>query len=729
MLSFTDILKAIKSKFLWILGSLILVGGIMYYVTSKMDKKFKSKAQFSTGITEVSEITFGESKEVNQPFAIAQRFTNLIEMMRSRNCVNMLQYRLLEHELVSETPFRKPNHVPPLTPAFKKELLKYLHKKLDSNIVLISSLKLDQDIINYLKLYHYEEEELFSKILIKRVPDSDFIMIEVESEDAQLSAFIANTYVREFITFYDVQKSTKSAGSVNFFERMAKLKKRELDEKVNELKAYKLRNRVINLYEQTKSIVNQLSSVEIMREQENMKISSRGKAADEIDEKFTSKEKKYYEVVSLKINKDIEEIKNKIAVLNNRYLTSNMNDVAAKDSVLILRESMDKLILQASDEAIMNPNEVKKELIARKLHSELEVEIAIKTVASIDKDIERLQGIISSFAPMEASIGAFEREISVASEVYLLVLNKLNVAQFSALNDNNSLKQAEFAQAADHPESSKKVMILALSLGLTLILSFMIVVGLAYFDQTFYSVSRFKEISGFNTIGFLPLLNNHELSIQQIFENNSTLPEERLFVRNVRKIRQVLESNNKDDKFILFTGTKNAEGKSLLVLALAYAFGLRSKKVLIIDANFRNANLTKMLNAKAYLSPLATENIENAITQTQYAFVDILGCEVSNLSPSEIFGQRLSSNDFEMIKSKYDYIFIEGPSLQLWSDSRELSDYVDKVITVFAAHHSLSVNDNEAISFIEGLGDKHIGAVLNKVTSLNIPELKLHKNS
>lgn len=725
MLSASDIFKAIRNKIWWILAVLILVTGVMYYITSKMAKKYKSKAQFSTGITESSEITLGESKEVNQPFAIAQRFTNLVEMMRSRQCVSMVQFRLLEHELTDSVAFRQPEHLPKLSPENKKILLDRLHAKLDSGDVLTLSNKTDNDINNYIKAYNYDQDDLLNRTTMKRVPDSDFISVEVESENARLSAFLANIFVTEFIKFYDNQRSYKTAGSVNFFEKMARLKKKELDAKVNELKTFKLKNRVINLYEQTKSIVNQLSSVEIMREQENMKISSRERAADEIGEKFTSKDKKYYEVVSLKINNEIEDLKLKINKLNEKYLSSNMMDKSAKDSVDLLHKEMTVLIEKASDEAIVNPNEVKKELISRKLHSELEVEIALKTVASIDKDIERLQGIISTFAPMEASIGAYEREISVASEVYLLVLNKLNVAQFAALNDNNSLKQAEIAQVPEKPESSKKVMILALSLGVTIILCLMVVIGMAYFDETFYNTLRFETTTGFHLISFLPELKVSELSIKKLFTSTELSQEEILFSRNIRKIRQEIESNSHNHQSILFTGTKLGEGKSLTIIALANAFSLAGKTVLIVDANFKNATLTQLLNGNKYLSPETEDkNLDLSTSKTSINNVDIIGCEVNNASPSEIFGKLLNQQDFNNLKNKYDYILIEGPSLQLWADSREISDMVDAVITIFAAHHSISVNDKEALNFIYSLEEKHLGSILNIVHTSEIPEFQ-----
>ena len=70
---------------------------------------------------------------------------------------------------------------------------------------------------------------------------------------------------------------------------------------------------------------------------------------------------------------------------------------------------------------------------------------------------------------------------------------------------------------------------------------------------------------------------------------------------------------------------------------------------------------------------------------------------------------------------------MEGPCLQQWSDSRELAHLATHVVTVFAAHHALSDNDQEAISFINGLAEKHLGAILNMVPLDEIVALKNKK--
>ncbi|MBK8292827.1 MAG: hypothetical protein IPK96_19710 [Flammeovirgaceae bacterium] len=65
--------------------------------------------------------------------------------------------------------------------------------------------------------------------------------------------------------------------------------------------------------------------------------------------------------------------------------------------------------------------------------------------------------------------------------------------------------------------------------------------------------------------------------------------------------------------------------------------------------------------------------------------------------------------------TKYDYILMEGPSLNEYSDTKELIDYVDKVITVFGAETTLNNLDKESIQFLKSIRGKFLGALLNRV--------------
>ena len=63
----------------------------------------------------------------------------------------------------------------------------------------------------------------------------------------------------------------------------------------------------------------------------------------------------------------------------------------------------------------------------------------------------------------------------------------------------------------------------------------------------------------------------------------------------------------------------------------------------------------------------------------------------------------------------YDYIFLEGPPLNDFSDSKELTQYVDGIVAIFSARQAIKQIDKESIKFFKNLNGKFCGSVLNMV--------------
>lgn len=95
--------------------------------------------------------------------------------------------------------------------------------------------------------------------------------------------------------------------------------------------------------------------------------------------------------------------------------------------------------------------------------------------------------------------------------------------------------------------------------------------------------------------------------------------------------------------------------------------------------------------------------------------MDIIGNIGGKDSPSEILAGRDFKEVIDNLSSQYDYILMEGPSLNEYSDTKELIEYVDRVITVFGAERTLSHLDRESIQYLKSIRDKLLGSVLNRV--------------
>src|SRR5205085_3430295 len=144
------------------------------------------------------------------------------------------------------------------------------------------------------------------------------------------------------------------------------------------------------------------------------------------------------------------------------------------------------------------------------------------------------------------------------------------------------------------------------------------------------------------------------------------------------------ESSGK--KIFLITSTKRLEGKTTVIQALAATLLLSNKRVLIIDTNFSNTDLTKIFNAKLSLEkmdvtePVRFDQVPEMVSHTQYKGLDILGSAGGNYTPAEVLGRNNIIEHLSELADYYDYILLEGASMNDYSDSFELTRYVESVV-------------------------------------------------
>ncbi|MES2389862.1 MAG: AAA family ATPase [Bacteroidota bacterium] len=709
----------VRNKYVLIFVPLTTLAAV-FYITSNLPLTFKSKAQMATGITESSQVSLNEQESL-QPFMIANAFSNLIESMKGRPIVSLVSYKLILHDLYDEKPFR--NIDEPSTENSKKVLQSagFGHRT-NADPVMPSALTVQNNaqVQKLLEIYHYDFESLSKKLKIERVGGSDFLSIEFESENPELSAFVVNTVCAEFIRTNKNYRAVQSQSNVDFFARLADRKKGELDNKVNSLKSFKLQNQVINLYEQTKALVDQISSQEGKLEDEKKKIPALKKVLADINGRFTNKDRLFFESQAGILNRKISFLKDRINAMNGRYLDSRQQDTALLDSIKVVRRIMDEQVRLMSETFFINPTATKQDLIVRKVNSELDLQMAYGASESIEQELRRLRAIVASYAPMEASIGAYEREIQVASEVYLLILNKLNSAQFAGMNLGGSLRQVEYATPADKPEPSKRAIILALSAIISLVLCIVVIFILEYMDNNIKTPMRFKRLTNMHLLGYFNALTASNIDLNNLFRSGDDNFEDQTFSQLCRNFRHRFELDTIGKKVVLFVSPKGGEGKTFTIATLTYSLQMIGKKILIIDTNFSSPRLTEVYKATSSLNTINNDNFRKAIVHTQIEGVDIIGASRSPMSPVEIFAGKDFQKILNDLSQDYDYIFMESGQLSNAPSARELMRYADTVVSVYAADTILTNADISANNMLRGLQDKFAGALLNRVDMYNM---------
>jgi Mrp family chromosome partitioning ATPase/uncharacterized protein involved in exopolysaccharide biosynthesis len=715
-----DLIKFVKilmmRKFV-LIGIPIFTMTLSYFLLKHTPDVYRSKAKIATGITDDFKTSI-EDSESRKPHVIANKFSNLIELIKARPVIDLLSYKLILNDLTEDYHFRDDGEfLSSLSQDRISQVLSVCQSKYDSLDMLTSMNESERTLIEILEEKKYDYKNLIEKIKVYRLDMSDFIEIEFESENPHLSSFVVNQLITEFIKYYKYISSKKSDNSVNFFRDLAEQKKQELDDIVNRMKNYKLQNGIINLYEQTEAIVDQIAKVEIMREEDNKLISSLNEAIKEIDRKLTGREALYAEANMRPYHQEISQLKEEIQSVNQQVIFGSSSDEALRGYLNDLKDSLNVKVKLLTDEIVVDPNVSKQDLITKRIEYTLQLEIAKNSVISIDKELERLYNVAAGFAPSEAFISSYSREISVAEEVYILMLNKLNTATFNSLNLAGAINQIEEAIPADKPEASKKLLLMILSGIVSFVFTVVIIFILEYLDLTVKSPLEFNLLVNLPLIGIINQLKANKLDLKDIFNNLNTSTEFTSFKQLLRMLRVEVENNIGNKGSLLVTSTRRATGKTLHIISLAYSLSLTGKRVLIIDANLSNNQLTRQFNVKPTFQQILSgeSDLQTGIQKTEWDNIDIVGCEKSTLSPVEINGSQSIKELIDQGSLIYDYVLIEGAQLNNSSDSKELLKYVNNLLVIFSASDAISNADKNSIEFLKEQKNKFVGAVLNNV--------------
>ncbi len=751
----------------WIILAVSALASVAtFLVTRQQDQVYLSKALIATGITESTAPTAAvEQGGTPRPFEIENQFSNLKEILRSKTVMGLLSLRLVEHDLLADRPFRdweelrekysddalgralelfRAKFEPGAATVSASTLFgeaeeDYVSGRLadDSTIVdepvprMVADREVfgntaDDDFLkDVLRTMGYNYASLVSAMAVYRVGNTDYMRLEFRSESPELAAFMANTLAEEFIQYYSRVKSERSDNSVEFFTRLSFEKKKELDRKNEELKQYKLENQIVNIGDQSAARIAQIQTLELQREQENKRIPASQQAIRAIERELSGAEAAVgaKQANSLRV----QTLRDELTDLGNEAVAitaAGGDDADIRRRMEEKRREINAVItgLAAEDPELSNTT---ADLLATKLQLEIDLEVARAGVRSIDRELGRLRGTVGGFVEGDATIQNMEREIELVQGEYLDYVNKLNMAKLMSMTSGNQLSLIEPGEVPDSPEPSKTLFLSAFAGGLALAFSVSLIFGLAYLDFSLKSPTRFRRMTDVPLIGYLNRLKHDNLDLDTFFNTRSHDPELETFKQLLRKVRFQLEQHNA--KRILVTSTKQHEGKSFLIISLAYSLSLNNKKVLIIDTNFKNNTLTEMLQTDDRENLLSNHKLigdarleeefttTGIISRTNHSGIDLIGSKGGYNSPSEIFAGKNFDKLLDGLELTYDYIFLEGSAMNDYSDTQELVPYVDHVMAVFSAETELKNTDKQSLEFLDGLEDKFLGGVLNRV--------------
>jgi uncharacterized protein involved in exopolysaccharide biosynthesis len=683
---------------------------IAFFLVRNLPDSYVSQAQISTGIVDETQNIFSRAQTSSKSYDIYQEFSNLVEMMRMKRMLDQVSYKLIIHDLTAPVPFRPlSKEIKHLSGSAKNKILEAFQNNYNETKSLNLWNKEQNNLHQMLLAMNYDSESIKGKLKTYRAGDSDFINVEYESENPELSAFVANTLCSEFIKYYTVLVKTNQLKANTFLGTLLKEKKDAMNEKILTLRNYKVANRVLNLNEQSSQLYEQILQFNNRRQEAVEGIASKGGAISEIDKKFNPRERGYLESTLTKVNQDIVGTREDLRNLYDLYIENDF-ETGYKQSIDSLQNVLSSQINASTDQFIYNPLVSKQALVEQKLRLEVELDLARYSMHSMEKELKQLNEEFDKLVPHEADVQSMERDVEVASKEYLDVLAKFNQ---SSMESAFSIKLKFIQQAMPGlAQASKKMLLILLSGIITFIFCLMVLFILYFIDKRIITPKDLANKTRLPVLGVLRSMKGSTINLEKIWQTDTHEPVLREFKDQLRSIRFEIENDLKD-KVLLITSLSEGEGKTLLTLSLAFAWKMTNKRILIIDGNFRNPRISQTISSSVYLEDYFTGKVNLEDIQVNQNF-ELMATRGGDLSIFELVSQDIISERIERLKRAFDIIIIETTAMDQMNLSREWILFANKVVGIFEYGQVIDEEKKQRVDYFVSLGDKFSGWILNK---------------
>ena len=189
-----------------------------------------------------------------------------------------------------------------------------------------------------------------------------------------------------------------------------------------------------------------------------------------------------------------------------------------------------------------------------------------------------------------------------------------------------------------------------------------------------------------------------------------------------RRIKTALEFANveKHIQVIQICSSMQGEGKSITVLNIAATYAEDSKKVLVVDLDFRRPKLHRSFRRenKDGIADVLTGHVklEDAIIHGENG-IDCLNRGSKVPYPTAVLGSENTAELFKKLREMYEYIIVDCPPILAVSDAAIVSRLCDGCLFVISQSKTEKAAARESVKILRENGVDILGCVFANISA------------
>ena len=365
--------------------------------------------------------------------------------------------------------------------------------------------------------------------------------------------------------------------------------------------------------------------------------------------------------------------------------------------------------------ADLSKKDIVLDKVAKALQTELKDDNVLKYHLDEFKSSNQVRAFITAsydsdsyFINFTAETPYSELSEQIVTDVMRELIAVTNTTQYEMFN--NSVSVTDNATAAYYSSPNKRLYVV-ISVILGVILSVAIVFVLDLFRNTLRTREEIKQFTNRTLLGFF--YNNESLNdvhTAYLEENNPAQESYNKLLANIK-----FASPDNPYKVLHFTSSVMGEGKSTTGICLARTVVKFEKTAIIMDLDLRRPSVHKNFNLEKEngVVDYVYDNmpLEKIIKHDIESGIDIISVGKKMDAPGVLIESEKLKELIAILKTKYDYVFLDTPPVLAAVDTLTISSIADATIFITRANETRKSEIKESLSQLDNVGANVIGVV------------------
>lgn len=303
-------------------------------------------------------------------------------------------------------------------------------------------------------------DDMLERITTQSVKDTEILNVKVTARSPEEAQTVANVLVGSFIDRITNLVRAEQSTVREFIGERLQDSKQDLEKAETTLAQYKLNEKIVAPGDETKAIVDQMSTITKIQAENDINLSSAQATLISVDRQLAEEKAGFVGDSPL-----IQQYKSKLADLevqlvglSEKYTDKHPQVTATKAAITETRSKLNTEITRIVNAEAPSANPLHQGLVQSKLQAEAALAVANAKQGAINKIIADREKDLSKLPAKEQGLARVMRDAQVAREIYVMLAKRHEEARISEVMQPTEVQVIDAAIAPDKPIRPKKLL-------------------------------------------------------------------------------------------------------------------------------------------------------------------------------------------------------------------------------------------------------------------------------